>query len=640
MHKLLLVMTCLIISINSFANITKTVKNDEILSENLQTEKNHDSFEEKSKASIKKLLKKKNYSLISNSILRNYYKESNYTLFWINENGIKQIALDLLDKVKNDPVLKPHSKKAFHLDKVINTLNNLDKTPENYLESMTKIDFILTGIYSKYMTYLSKGFINWDSFKEQLKELDEKNDINAGWEKYNVRKSFKQLLLKAVEHNNINVALNEVNYTFPKANELANKIEEFEKLALNGGYIKIPKSKTLKIGIKDPVIKTLRERLTQSNHLVQNNCEQEIKAENLITNTTSTKNDKLNENIQIITDGSNTIENNCYEIYDEKVKEAVISFQKSHGLNPDGIVGSTTRKYLNIPVERKIVQMRLNLERMRWLPRDLGEKFLLVNIPEYKLRMYEGDKVKLKMRTVVGETKHPTPIFSNKVSFVVLNPYWKIPHSIVRKEIVPKLVSNPNYLNEKGIKIHENWDYKSTTVDGSTIDWNYYLDGLNRIELLNKIKDSDEEEKIVEEEIEKNKVPIYRFIQIPSETNPLGRMKFMFPNKYSVYLHDSPAKKYFEYNRRAYSHGCVRLAEPKKLLEAIASMDENLNFTEATEVLKDIDKTQINLNKQIPVHLVYLTSWIDEEGNIQFRDDIYKYDTMQGKLLYNPKQFM
>jgi len=126
----------------------------------------------------------------------------------------------------------------------------------------------------------------------------------------------------------------------------------------------------------------------------------------------------------------------------------------------------------------------------------------------------------------------------------------------------------------------------------------------------------------------------YRFIQVPSNTNPLGRMKFMFPNRYSVYLHDSPAKKYFNYTKRAYSHGCVRLAEPKKLLEAISKEDNNFDFDKAKEVLTQIDKKAINLKKQIPVHMVYLTSWVDENGKLQFRNDIYRYDRIQKKLLY------
>lgn len=619
--KLLNILTFFLF-LNSFvyANIGEIKKSEE---KNEIIEK---TFEEKSEAEIKHLLKSKKPMLLftSKRILKSYYKTFNYQLIWSNDKELKNIAIELLNAIKNDPVLKPHVKKLFKLEQIINSLNTLDKTPQNYIKSMAQIDLMLTGLYSKYMRYLARGFINWDSFKKELKNLEEKSEINGGWEKYNVRKSYKKLLQKAVEENNLSLAFDEVNYTFPKANALSKKILEFEELAKNGGYIKIPKSKVLKPGQKSQIIKVLRQRLIQSDDLKDNICDIQIENES-----SHKKNQDLEKTV-IITQGSDIIENDCYEVFDETLKKAVISFQENHGLVADGIVGPKTKRFLNKSVESKILQMRLNLERMRWLPRSLGEKYLLVNIPEYKLKMYENDEIKLKMRVVVGKRKHPTPIFSNKMSFVVLNPYWKIPHSIVRKEVIPEILKNPNYLMQKDINVHENWDHKSDLVDQTNIDWSAYLQNLNLIEKLKKEKQKDEE---LLSELKKE-VPLYRFIQIPSNKNPLGRMKFMFPNKYSVYLHDSPAKRIFKYTKRAYSHGCVRLAEPKKLLEAIASNDPNLDYEKATKVLEEIDKTQIHLDKQIPVHMVYLTSWVDEKGKIQFREDIYKYDKMQKKLLY------
>ena len=629
MIKVKLLLVSLFIINFAFANTTIDIKENTD-----KVEKEVESFQEKSSKNIKKLLKSRKAPLffISRKNLKIYYKTFDYQLIWVDENGIKNIALELLEAIKTDPVLKPHSKKAFKLDKLITTLNTLDKSPEKYIESMTKIDFMLTGVYSRYMWFLSRGYIKWKDFKVKLKELDEQEEISAGWEKYNVRKNAKKLLLDAISNNDLSLAFNEVNFTYPYANKLIEKIEELEELSKNGGYIKIPKTKALKLGHKSETVKLLRDRLAQSYDLNSNNCDTTINAKNIITNHTHTQNRQNGDEPSVlITEGSDIIEDNCYETFDEKVKEAVISFQKSHGLDADGIVGPTTRKYLNISVEEKISQIRLNLERMRWMPRNLGEKYLLVNIPEYKLKMFEEDEVKLSMRIVVGTQKHPTPVFSNRMSFVVLNPYWRIPHSIVRKEIIPEILKNPNYLLEKGINIHPNWDHKSDQVEGNTIDWPYYLNELNRLE------EEKKKQSLVKVEIEEEKkeVPIYRFIQVPSDTNPLGRMKFMFPNRYSVYLHDTPAKHFFEHTKRAYSHGCVRLAEPKKLLEAIASKDENLDFNEANEILKEIDKTHIDLNKQIPVHLVYITSWVDENGKLQFREDIYNYDSMQKELLYN-----
>ncbi|WP_122892872.1 L,D-transpeptidase family protein [Arcobacter peruensis] len=592
-------------------------------------------FIQDSKRTVKQLLslRKIPNSFLSNSSIRAYYKNFENQLIWSDKNGIKDISLSLLETIKNDPVLKPNVKKAFNLGKVLNELTKIEKENDKYIESMAKIDFMLTSIYDKYMNYLSKGYINWKGFKRELRKLDRKEEILADWEKHNANKNSKSLLKTAIMENDLNLAFNEVNYTYPKAKELSKTIQEFEKIAQAGGYVKLPKFKRLEEGDKSPLVSILRERLLQSNDLKTDNCDlqKDITPENI--------SQIKREEIPTTQVDTLVIENNCYESFDKNVKDAVISFQKNHGLTADGIVGPSTRKYLNISVESKIVKMRLNLERMRWLPRSLGEKFLLVNIPDYKLKMYENDEVKLAMKVVVGTRKNPTPIFSNKMSFVVLNPYWRIPPRIVKREIIPKLLKNPGYLNGKGINLYENWDHNSTQFDLNSIDWSLYDE--NRVATTNLTTSIiDGEEVQIEETVEPEKGPTMRFIQMPSNKNPLGRMKFMFPNKYAVYLHDTPAKRYFNYTKRALSHGCIRLAEPKELLKVIASEDDNLDYTKASGILEDIEKKQIGLKKKIPVHMVYLTSWVDENNIVQFRDDVYRYDRMQKKLLYKKNQYM
>ena len=453
----ILITILILLNLNSYAN--QKTQNPDITINEVKEE----SFEEKSKKTIKKLLKnrKTKTMFLSRYSLRKYYKQFDYQLIFIDENGIKDIVSDLFKTIKNDPVLKPEVENIFKFSRLIKKLDKLDKRPENYIQSMAKVDFMLISIYSKYMSYLGSGYIDWKGFKETIKQLEKKDDIHVGWEKYNIRKNKIKLLKQALEENDLNIAFNAVNYTFPQARQLENKIKEFEQLAQAGGYIKLPKFRVLKEGSKSENVKLLRQRLLQSNDLVSNECEVTIQTENLVTNTivkqTNIPHD-FQENIE--EENKDIIENDCYSIFDKNVKEAVISFQKNHGLVPDGIVGGQTRKALNMSVEKKIVKMRLNLERMRWMPRTLGKKFLLVNIPEYKLRMYKNNEVALDMNIVVGKRKNPTPIFSNRVSFVVLNPYWKIPESIVEKELIPKVLENPNYSKEKGINIHENWDYK------------------------------------------------------------------------------------------------------------------------------------------------------------------------------------
>ena len=541
------------------------------------------TFLKNSKESLITILKSNNSpSKLSKGFTKKYYKKHKYIPFWTNKNGIKEMAYVLINTIKEDAVLQPFSKNIFDLD-VIEEQIKINQNEININELM-KFDIMLTSTYHQYMRYLSKGFINWEEFQKELIQFHEKNEIIANWKKYDVRKNIRNLLYKAVKKDDITIAINEVNYTFPKANELSTIINKYEKISNNGGFIKIPKiKKSLKKGNYYPEIKTIRQRLIQSNELEDNECLDE-----------STK--------------------DCFELYDEELFLAVKSFQKSHGLIEDGIIGNNTIRNLNIPIEEKIRKIRVNLERMRWMPRTLGEKYLLVNIPDYTLKMYNKGEVKLDMAVVVGEYKNPTPIFSHKMSSIVLNPYWRIPQSIVKKEIIPKLLEEPNYLEDKEIKVFENWDHESMQYDTSNMDWSMYLDN----DLIGTSKEAP-----------------MRFIQIPSNTNPLGRIKFMFPNRYSVYLHDTPLKELFKNNKRAYSHGCIRLSEPQELLKTIAQEDEGINYEEAEEILSNIEKTDFDLVKKIPVHIVYLTTWIDENGKIQFRDDIYDYDKIQENILYN-----
>ena len=224
--------------------------------------------------------------------------------------------------------------------------------------------------------------------------------------------------------------------------------------------------------------------------------------------------------------------------------------------------------------------------------------------------MFENNEKRIDMAIVVGERKHPTPIFSDNMSYIVLNPNWNIPESITKKELLPKLLKDPNYLTSKGIDIYEGWHKESEKVDTTKI-----IDAL-----------------ILEEDVEQR----FRFIQGPGEENPLGKIKFMSPNKHSVYMHDTNAKNLFANAQRAYSHGCIRLSKPDLLLSTIAQDDKNLNLEKINTILdEELEKDKsIGLNKKIPVHIVYLTAWIDEEGNLQFREDIYNYDSMQKELFF------
>lgn len=560
------------------------------------------NFEQETKKNIKLLLDT-NYEvlLINKFTLIDYYSTNNFKPFWIDEKGVKDIGLSLLDKIKNDPVYKPNSSKIFRVNEVINSVNSLNKSDAAYNQNLARIDLMLTELFDRYVTYISNGSIKWNIFEEKLVEQEKEKEIKARWDKFSLNKNPKLLLKKVVSSNDLTAVLKEIDFNYPNAEKLILAISELEKIASKGGYTKIPEFKPLKIGDVSDVLPIVRQRLLQSNDLIKN-CQNGISNQNLVLN-----NNYPPEEAAIF----EKLKKNCENIFDEDLKNAISSFQKKHGLTPDGVAGLQTQRFMNIPVERKISIIRLNLERMRWLPRDLGEKYLVVNIPEYRLRMYEHNDIKLNMAVIVGDVKYPTPIFSDKMSYVVLNPSWNIPGSIARNELIPKLLKDPNYLNGKGIDVYT----------GSSVG----MEKVNQKEVLDNaiLQDVDN-------------LANFRFTQTSNQENPLGKMKFMFPNKHSVYIHDTPAKSLFIYARRAFSHGCIRLSKPDELLSTIASEDKNLNIDKAHEILANatISEKSINLEKKIPIHIVYLTSWVDENDVLQFREDIYNFDRMQKELLF------
>lgn len=548
------------------------------------------------------LLQKYKPTFTNKKNLTEYYKQNNYQTFWTQNNEIKNISIQLLEKIKNDPVLKSNDLDKLKITQIENKLESLNNLDENFEEKLLEIDFLLTELYDKYSSYLLEGSINWKAFQNKLKDLEKQSEIKAQWDRYKIEKDKKRLLIEASKNNDLSISFNQLDYNFPNANKLLDSIKQLEQIAQNGDYIKLPSFKTLRIGDKSPIVKTLRERLAQSEN-ISINCENIIDAQNLTTNVTSLDANIQNQEIQ-------TEENiSCEEIFDEDLKNAVISFQQSHGLYADGIVGLQTQNFLNMSAKEKINKIKLNLERMRWLPRDFGEKYLLVNIPEYKLRVIENNNIKLNMAVIVGDKKYPTPIFSDKMSYIVLNPNWNIPESITKKEILPKLLKDPNYLDTKGIEIYQGWDRDAS-----------------------KIETKEVIETLILQDIES--VPNFRFTQGPSNENPLGKVKFMFPNKHAVYLHDTPAKSLFANARRAYSHGCIRLSKPQELLNLIATDDKNMTLQKADEFFKETSEKSVGLNNKIPIHIIYLTAWVDENGKLQFREDIYNFDKMQKELLF------
>ena len=263
-------------------------------------------------------------------------------------------------------------------------------------------------------------------------------------------------------------------------------------------------------------------------------------------------------------------------VYDTRVAAAVADFQRAHHLPASGVLTIRTIAALSggnpARLENEILA---NMEGWRWLPRDMGENHVEVNIPDFTLNVMHGDTVFLHARVVVGQPDKPTPVFSEAMRFIIVNPYWNVPLSIVKKEMMPKLAADPNYFADHGY-----------------------------------------------EEVERNGVTYVR--QPPGDTNALGRIKFMFPNKYSVYLHDTNARSLFGKDRRALSHGCVRVEQPFKLAEAVLGRENGWTEARVKKLIGGSERT-INLPQPLPLHIVYFTAFVDENGTLKLRDDVYGY---------------
>lgn len=285
-------------------------------------------------------------------------------------------------------------------------------------------------------------------------------------------------------------------------------------------------------------------------------------------------------------------------VYGPELQEAMKRFQRRHGLEPDGVISAATIARMNVPVSQRIQQLALNLERWRWLPADLGERYILVNIPEYRLEVWDHGQVPLSMRVVVGKKDTPTPIFADDMTHVVFAPYWNVPPDIVKNETVPQALRDPAFLARTNMEV---LDRSGNPVDPASID--------------------------------SGNIGEYRFRQRPGDSNSLGLVKFIFPNQFNVYLHDTPADSLFARAMRSFSHGCVRVEQPDKLAEYVLADQPSWTVDRISDAMHGGQETTVKLSRPLPVYLGYWTARVSADGILQFRDDLYGVDARQSALL-------
>lgn len=284
-------------------------------------------------------------------------------------------------------------------------------------------------------------------------------------------------------------------------------------------------------------------------------------------------------------------------LFDSLTTIAVKNYQSRFGLTADGHVGQKFFETMNTPLSYRIAQIEINMERCRWIPTDLKGDFVIVNIPEFKAHVYSADTLSWDMQVIVGRTSTSTTIFNDEIKYIVFSPYWYVPGSIIRNEIFPTLVKNSDYLNRNHMELY---DYSTRkTVNYNSIDISKYS----------------------------AKTFPFGVRQKPGAFNSLGWAKFIFPNAYDIYLHDTPSRNLFAETQRNFSHGCIRISEPQKFAEFLLRNDSTWTKASIDSVMHGGKETKAILEKPVPVMIVYFTSWVDENGILNFRKDIYNHDS-------------
>jgi murein L,D-transpeptidase YcbB/YkuD len=473
---------------------------------------------------------------------KKFYRERKFRLGWFKNNKLVPQADKLLDIIKKsgEEGLNPKQYQIKDFDQMFADLKNSENDTAKFIALQRDIDLALTATYFVWATDYYRGLVI----------PKENQDIE--WDVKGNKIKLHKALLTVLGDRKSKYPYADFKPLHEQYARLKDVLAKYRKIQASGGWPRIPENMKLKPEGKSPLIKILYKRLY----------------------------------------GQDTADTSI--VYDAKLVNAVKAFQSQNGLNPDGNIGSETVRLLNIPVEERIKTIILNMERWRWIPKSFEPDYLLVNIPEYKLYVFEKGQQKMSMNVIVGKVLNSAPIFSDRLEFVVLSPYWNVPVSILQKEIAPHVVNNPGYLDRLDMEVVTN---NGERVSPSSINWSSISDDFN-----------------------------YVVRRRPGPRNDLGGVKFVFPNENNIYLHDTPHDELFSQAKRGFSHGCIRIEKPIDLAEYLL---RNVPGYDRSTIINTINMRRektVRLKQALPVYLVYFTSWVDANGNIYFYDDIYGHD--------------
>ncbi|WP_291119442.1 L,D-transpeptidase family protein [Flavobacterium sp. UBA6135] len=478
-------------------------------------------------------------SKTNDSMLISFYKKNALKTFWSN-HSCRENLVQLFQSVEFDGL---HSK-DFDLKKINKNEKSFQKLNDNEL---VDYDFLLTKNLIQYIKKVAIGSLDPQSLYKDWDLKKNKIDIQEHLLDFQKKDSFDYALFRIKPKHKVYQSLEEalkLLETFPKDD--LSKIEISDKIVAND---------------TNNVLIPIKKRLMYWNDLKP------------IDSLTS--------------------------IYDESTQNAIKKFQMRHGLAPDGIIGKGTVAALNFSKEKRKAQIIVNMERWRWYPKEFERDYLIINIPDYTLLAIKDKDTSRTHKVIVGTAKRSTPILSSKLSYVVFNPTWTVPPTILKEDVIPATQKNRSYLAKKNITVY---DSKGQIV--SAENW------------------------------QASQARSYRYVQSPGSSNSLGLVKIMFPNRFSVYLHDTNTRGYFERENRSISSGCVRVQNPFELTEYLLNDPEKWNKERIDEIIKEGATKNVNINHNCYIHLLYWTAW-SENGQLIFRDDIYNLDAELYKKLRN-----
>jgi len=450
---------------------------------------------------------------------------------------------------------------TYHRDDIFNLRTDIEHSTAMDMSEPAKfaeLELLLTDALFSYGFNVSEGIV-------------EPNSSNFDWYIEKPKKDIPKILQGALNDDRLEDLVDRLQPRHSGYLRLKSALLKYQNIKKSGSWHTVPAGSKIRNGDVGKRIVALRLRLMASNDLE----------------------DPKNGNP---------------EYFDDALEDGVKRFQARHGLKVDGIVGFNTLSALNVSLEDRIQQIKLNMERWRWLPQDLGARYILVNTADFRLKVIENEQTLKTIRAIVGKKDRPTPMLSRKMIYLELNPYWNIPHKIALNDILPCIKKDPDYLMDKGIRIFENWTADAKELNPGSIDWN----GIGKDNF------------------------IYKLRQDPKSSNALGRVKFMFPNEFSIYLHDTPARKLFERTKRAFSSGCIRVEKPMELAAYLLSDNPKWDLQELIAAVDSKKTRAISLPAPINIHILYWTAWVDNDGITQFREDIYGRDR-QLKIALNVK---